>query len=420
MHNKNRIIKICFVLPYCYALFNTNTNYNFGGSEVRASLFGKELAKIKEFEVSFAVFDHGQARIEKYGNVSIYADKFFGRQYNDEKKVKRLPIISRLLKLIKKVKSLLPRKHIKIGSHSIPLKRFNTYLKIDADVYCTFGVSNHSAYLTSFCNYYKKKHLLFLGSGSDLDEAYKTLSNGRNVYGSLYDLCHFTLLKSHLVITQNKEQQALFEKRFDRNSVLIKNPIDLKSTIPRNSNPFLFRRVLWIGKSDIIKQPELLLELAKVNKKLDFVMIMNKSNKKIHDKVLANLPGNVKVVEFVKFEEVESYFAESSLFINTSKFEGFANTFLQACKYGLPIFSLNSNPDDFITEYKCGFWSNGDLNSLSISLEKLFNDKELYQEYRNNAFRYVQKNHDIDQKVELLSGTINASMDGGFSQNNLI
>lgn len=80
--------KVCFVMPFAYSLFNVNTNYVFGGLEVRASLFGKELAKIKEFEVSFAVFDQSQKPLEYYERGSVYTDCFYGKQNKDTTKHK--------------------------------------------------------------------------------------------------------------------------------------------------------------------------------------------------------------------------------------------------------------------------------------------------------------------------------------------
>lgn len=52
-------MKLCFVTLYSYSLFNKDTQYYFGGAEVRSSLIGKGLAHKPDHEVTFIVNDHG-------------------------------------------------------------------------------------------------------------------------------------------------------------------------------------------------------------------------------------------------------------------------------------------------------------------------------------------------------------------------
>ena len=46
-------VKICFVVLKAYPLFNPDVKSNFGGAEVDSYLLATELAKDKNFEVSF-------------------------------------------------------------------------------------------------------------------------------------------------------------------------------------------------------------------------------------------------------------------------------------------------------------------------------------------------------------------------------
>ena len=57
MENK---IKVCFVCPKAYPLFNETVEGVFGGSEVDLYYLGTELAKDGDFDVSFVVADYGQ------------------------------------------------------------------------------------------------------------------------------------------------------------------------------------------------------------------------------------------------------------------------------------------------------------------------------------------------------------------------
>ena len=64
-------LKICFVAPYSYSLFNPSNSYRFGGAEIRTWMFSTALSKIPANEVYIVTFDHGQG-IETYGDVTIY------------------------------------------------------------------------------------------------------------------------------------------------------------------------------------------------------------------------------------------------------------------------------------------------------------------------------------------------------------
>src|SRR2546423_4790467 len=76
MISMNRIT-LCFVSLYAYSLFNESSQYIFGGSEVRAVLFGVGLSKFPEYDVSFVVFDHQQPKVEEYGRVKVYRHSYY-------------------------------------------------------------------------------------------------------------------------------------------------------------------------------------------------------------------------------------------------------------------------------------------------------------------------------------------------------
>ena len=94
------------------------------------------------------------------------------------------------------------------------------------------------------------------------------------------------------------------------------------------------------------------------------------------------------------FDKIENYFSRAKLLVNTSESEGFANTFIQAGKWAVPILTLKVNPDNFLTTYSCGLCAEGDRRKLTENLEFLLTDDK-YIELGLNARRYVEENHDV-------------------------
>jgi glycosyltransferase involved in cell wall biosynthesis len=112
-----------------------------------------------------------------------------------------------------------------------------------------------------------------------------------------------------------------------------------------------------------------------------------------------NLP-NVQFVDYVPFTEIEDYFSKARIFINTSKEEGFPNTFIQAFKNRTPILSMNVNPDSMLEKYDVGRYADGNFEQLKTDLVSLLTDRQLWQRLVDNACRYVERNHNIKRIIE--------------------
>jgi glycosyltransferase involved in cell wall biosynthesis len=125
-------------------------------------------------------------------------------------------------------------------------------------------------------------------------------------------------------------------------------------------------------------------------------MICNKADSDLYEEVNKNLPQNCRLLEHVSADEIELCFNNCKLFINTSEFEGFPNTFLQAAKYGKPIISYKVNPNNFITENNCGTFCNGKTEEVISALTELLNDDKVYALKSQNALLSVKK-HDIEK-----------------------
>ena len=195
----------------------------------------------------------------------------------------------------------------RIGKYRIPHAAIEVYEQAAADVYCAFGVGTGSADVAAFCGTQEKKFVLFAGSDLDFSEQYYPASREVNFYGSRGDVCHYVIESADAIVVQTEGQLQLLSERFGYTGNLLRNPVDLTGVTP-TCGPRM--HALWVGKSDVVKQPDLLIRLARDNPDMRFVMIMNRSDATLHEIIVARAPDNVELIESVSFQDVDRYYAE--------------------------------------------------------------------------------------------------------------
>lgn len=294
----------------------------------------------------------------------------------------------------------------RIGNYSIYKRNIAIYEKVDADIYIIPGNSEITGEVAYFSKKRGKKSILLAGSDMDYDPEYKAQPQLYNRYGSPHSLLVYAIATVDVHSVQNERQAELLAEHYGRDSTIIKNPIDLtpidESVIPPGD-------ILWVGKSDTIKRPEIILELARRMPTVKFTLIMTRSNGEIHTSILAAADSlsNVRVIEYVPFKEIEPYFAAHRILINTSTIEGFPNTFLQSIKFGHPVVSLNVDPGSMLSVYGCGGICNGSFEEMVDQVNELLVDQEKYSKTALNCLKYIKEFHDqeliIGQYVQLIT-----------------
>jgi len=437
----NQKLKICFLSLYSYPFFNPACVSPFGGSEARISLIAKELAKYADLEVAMIVFDHGQPRVEKCNGVTIYAwpdkycplradDPWSGANFQADSvegiRDNRRQLMARsLLKCRLYCKAHLPKGMVNllrriryplatvvskvhrgiaclkgeklfgsIQSHTIRSVDVKIYDKIGADIYLGLGNHDLNANLAFYCRHRNKKFVMISGSDHDFIAAREARTKSTDIYSQLRFLMVYTIENANLIFVQTEKQATLASSLFGREAVVIPNPVD---TAPRFERASMPRTILWIGKSDDrVKQPELFIELARRKSGCEFLMIMNLAIDSIHRRILQQAKDvpNLKILTYVPYEQVEKYFAEAILLVNTSLFEGFPDTFLQASKYGIPVVSLRVDPDGMLSKHGCGIECGNDFERMVRELTGLLNDEGRRRETGVNCMHYLRMHHD--------------------------
>ncbi|GAB4139973.1 MAG: hypothetical protein Fur0041_15190 [Bacteroidia bacterium] len=365
--------------PDAYSLFNTNTRYPFGGAEVRAVHFARGLSETGRFKISVITRNQGRGK-ETFGKIEVYPHpELHGKGYWEKRN------------------TLTERIKFKLGLHRpTPFSNSDELLNIiSPDAVLILGMSPEA--VECFRLAQKRKIKFIFGAASDIDLTYDESTH------QLAEQYREVIQHADLVLAQTPFQQKTFSEKFGVKSELLLNPVSANKPSGKTVSPC---DVLWIGKSSAIKQPELFIRLAAELPRFSFRMILNKADDTIYRTCFNQKPENLEIIEQVPFEEIQDYYCASKIFVSTSSFEGFPNTFLQAAVYGLPIVSLHADPNQMLSVHGCGVVTSGDVSLMSQQIIQLMNSQQMRHEIQTHEQRYIQHFHDSEAIVGKLHDLI--------------
>ena len=202
------------------------------------------------------------------------------------------------------------------------------------------------------------------------------------------------------VIVQHPGQAALLRGRYGREGLL--RPCAQR--FPGTPAPPRERFVLWVARAEPWKQPERFLELAAAFPQERFVMVCPPAESdpalaRRTQREAARLP-NLEFRGFVPYPEVEELFARALLFVNTSRAEGFPNTFVQAWKHGTPVLSLAVDPEGALGEHGLGVVCGGEPARLRAELAALLGDPARRETIARDALAWARARHDVAVQIE--------------------
>ncbi len=352
-------IKICFVSHFGYPLYNKKCKESFGGgAEVQLYLLSKELAIYEELEIFVLTgnFGNKKERFEIYKNIKL---------------VKVLPLKRTIFNIFRGIFNF-----------------FITLIRINPDIVIQRTGGILTGFSALYCKLFRKKFIFSIASKADV--------NGDLEKRFLGKIFKFGINNASYLVAQNKEQISELEGYKKRKFVNIVKINSGHEIIKPGKRPR--RNILWIGRVDHLKRPEIFLKLARHFKQEKFVMICNLYNDEEKWEEInreAMKISNLKFYKYMNFHKIGKYFSGAKMLINTSIYEGFPNTFIQAFINKTPIISLNVNPDKILTERNVGLYCAGDFNKLIKKIDLLLKDESLNVKLSTNGFKYVKENHNI-------------------------
>jgi glycosyltransferase involved in cell wall biosynthesis len=350
-------MRICFVAPKAYPLFDPRVEEVFGGAEVDVYFLATELAKDPGLKVTMIVADYGQRPVQVLEGVRILR----GLSYEQ-------------------------------SSVGAAISLWKAFGRADGQVYFIKTPSPGVPLLALFC---KRRHKAFVYRTSSSPQYDRAFRRSHRLLGRAFD---WALRRAAVVFAQSAEAAEALEQDVGLRKVqVIANGHRLAplGDCPRDI-------ILWVGRSDRMKRPELFMALAAKFPDQQFMMICQQATADEDYPGLVECAGairNLQFIERVPFSEVHTWFRRAKVFVNTSDSEGFPNTFIQAAQAGVPIVSLNSDPDHFLVQHQCGVFAEGSFDRLAEGLRYLL-EGDRYLEAGLRARRYVEQTHDVARIVE--------------------
>jgi glycosyltransferase involved in cell wall biosynthesis len=219
-------------------------------------------------------------------------------------------------------------------------------------------------------------------------------------------MLEYGLRHADAIITQTRHQADCLHKYYGRKAdAVIPNYHPLpENTIIKDDSV----TVVWVANLKPWKRPEVFLRLAREligYEGVRFVMI----GKPIGDpawceriRIEADELANVSYMGGQPQEIVNRVLSGAHIFVNTSRQEGFANTFIQAWLRYVPVLSLSVNPDGILDERKVGIHA-GDYQTLKRELIELIGDPHARRAMGQAARLYAEETYANEYNLERIA-----------------
>lgn len=213
----------------------------------------------------------------------------------------------------------------------------------------------------------------------------------------IYKYC---LKKADLIIVLANYMKKELYKNYNVKSIIIKSghPVP-KGPFKKNYPPI----ILWIARLKDWKRPNLFLQIAKELSNLDAEFLLIGAQDNYYKNEIVEFSSKYKNFTFIPGipqGEDNNYYEKASLIVNTSTFEGFPNSFIQAWLREAPVISLSVDPDCVICKDGLGYHAKGDINKMIFKIKELIEDPEKLNEMGKNCRNYAIQNHDIKKTAE--------------------
>ncbi len=355
------ILRICFVSLFAYPVLAGQQDEFFGGAEVQLSLIARGLAA-RGHAVSFVTVDYGQPDGVELDSIRVH------RAYHPGAGLR----VVRFL-------------HPRLTSLWAAMRR------ADADVYVQRMGEATTGLVAAFCRHARRGFVFGVASENDCraDLPYCKTLHARLLY-------RYGLRRATTIVAQTGVQQSLLRRNFNVDSTIIRScgaDPGFSAALHVGEGHAPPPRMLWIGRFDWNKRPEMLLEAARQCPDVHFDVIGDSQDaaKAREFSVRMRAIPNVTAHGWLPYPRIEPFYRQVAAYVLTSRAEGFPNTFLEAWSHGLPVITTY-DPDGIVERHGLGLVVQ-DAVQLRDAIRRLLGNVAAWHRLSTTVREYYHRQH---------------------------
>jgi glycosyltransferase involved in cell wall biosynthesis len=199
---------------------------------------------------------------------------------------------------------------------------------------------------------------------------------------------------AHVVVAQTEDQRDLARQSLGIRAEVIRSFCELPPEVAPRRDAFL-----WVGGLVDFKDPHAYVELARRAPELPFRMVATDRGEAwrrlaAEVRAAATALPNLELLPQRPRADLLDLYTGSVAVVNTSRLEGFPNTFLEAWARGTPALSLHIDPDRIIERRGLGTFTGGSMDALVEAARDLWARRDDLGAVSAATRQYVATVHD--------------------------
>jgi len=217
---------------------------------------------------------------------------------------------------------------------------------------------------------------------------------------------------SHVIVQSDRQGRLLRESLGITPAAVIRNFQPLPASLPvKPAGPV---QIFWVANLKDFKRPALFVDLAETfagRSDIVFVMAGRPATERRFVPLMQRIlkVPNLKYLGELPIDKVNEVMDGAAMHVNTSSFEGFPNTFLQAWARGAVVASLAVDPDEEGMEALGIGYCAGSMERLHAIIDELSRAADKRRQIAERAFAFVHEKHGLAEGARLVDLVLRAA-----------